>query len=105
MKSRIAEKWSAANSGSFYTYNALKDQPNDWEIFNASIEDVNEAVERADKAWRSFRLSSIETRAKLLKGIASELARHAEELKEVYCLESNLSKERAASELNRTIVN
>lgn len=103
MKSRIAEKWSAANSGSFYTYNALKDQPNDWEIFNASIEDVNEAVERADKAWRSFRSSSIETRAKLLKGIASELASHAEELKEVYCLESNLSKERAASELNRTI--
>lgn len=103
MKSRIGDVFSEGNAGSFHTFNALDDQPNEWTFFNASLEDVNKAVELAYAAWGDFRNSTIADRAKLLKRIASELDIHRGDLQATYCQESNLSVERATTELNRTI--
>lgn len=100
--SQIGLEKSEEKSNSFKTYNVVADCENDWVIYDASREEVSKACLLASNAFEEYQLVSVETRAKFLRLIASNIEALGDDLLKVYCAESSLSMERARAERLRT---
>lgn len=99
----IGFKQSSRGTKHFFTFNPQLNRPNDWKMTEASEAEINLAVELAERAFRIFRNTEDEARARFLETIAEEIEHLGEELLEVYCSESGLPKGRAEGERARTL--
>ena len=100
----IGKKRIASSEQTFRTYDPQKDQPTEWQFYEASETDIKEATSLAAEAFKVYRnLEHIE-RAKFLLAIKDELNSVRSILIPVYCAESGLNEARAKVELNRTIL-
>lgn len=70
---------------------------------DATVEEVNEALQRSWNAFREFRKKDLKERAAFLKAIAKELEAMSDELVSTANNETNLGEARLAGELRRTI--
>lgn len=102
-ENQIGNRKSRGGSVTFRSLNPFKDCENSWLFYQASREEVNEAVQLASKAFISYRNTSPEDRKIFLESIGNELLEIQDQLVEVYQLESGLPETRARAELNRTI--
>ncbi len=74
------------------------------EIFcEATSEEVNNACVMAQQAFEEFSLLSDTARSKFLLRIVDLLVLHKEEIAEIYCAESGLTKDRFEGEMLRTV--
>lgn len=94
---------SARGNKRFHTFNPELNKANDWEIIEASDEEIEAAVQAAVAAFRSFRSTTDEARASFLEAIAEEIEKVGDELLDVYCAESGLPRGRAEGERGRTV--
>lgn len=98
----IGHKESKKGTKSFHTFNPILNKSTNTSFYEATEEEVNEAVENADRVFLEFAALTPQKRAPFLKAIAHELEEHNEELVQVYTQESGLPEGRAYGELNRT---
>lgn len=94
---------SAKGNRFFKTFNPILNKDNPTEFVEASVVEINRAVELADKAY--LKLSSIPfvERAKFLDEIAIQIEALGDELLDCYVSESGLTFERAETERCRTL--
>lgn len=72
-------------------------------FLDATTEQVNEAMNRSGKAFKSYAKSSLEQRAALMRAIADEINALGEELIQVTMRETNLPEPRLKGERGRTV--
>ena len=76
---------------------------NEWEITEASTNEVNQAAELASGAYKTYSKISGEKKAVFLRTIAEEIEALGDELLQVYSSESGLPNGRAMGERGRTL--
>lgn len=94
---------SKEGAKSFKTFNPVLNLENDWVFSEASEKEVSEACDKAWSAFKVFRNTSNEDRAKFLEAIANEIEGLGDELIETYMKESGLPQGRAIGERGRTL--
>ncbi|MDC6351368.1 aldehyde dehydrogenase (NADP(+)) [Zeaxanthinibacter sp. PT1] len=99
----IGKTRSAQGSSHFSTYNPLKDEPNQEQYFEATEEEIDQAVTLATSAFPAFSELAGAERAKFLRAIAEEISRLGDQLILTYCKESGLPEGRAIGERGRTL--
>ncbi|NER11460.1 NADP-dependent aldehyde dehydrogenase [Muriicola jejuensis] len=87
----------------FKTINPILNRENETVFYEASKEEVEEAVKLAHHAAPFYAESGREVRAAFLRGIASEISALGDDLIGLYCSESGLPEGRAKGERARTI--
>lgn len=102
-KNYIGNKLSASGTVSHRTFNPKLNTENDCDFYEATLEEVDEAVSLADQAFKEYRNISGVKRAKFLNAIADEILALDDELIKMYCTESGLPEGRAIGERGRTI--
>lgn len=102
-KNYIGNQLSAKGSKTFKTFNPLLNIENQWEITEASQEEVNQAAELAAEAFKTYSKTSGARKAEFLRAIADEIEALGEELLQVYSSESGLPNGRAMGERARTL--
>ncbi|QBA63949.1 aldehyde dehydrogenase (NADP(+)) [Muriicola soli] len=90
-------------SVTFRTINPVLNKENDTLFYEASEEEVEQAVSLAQKAARFYSETTHGDRAAFLKAIADEIMALGEDLIEIYCKESGLPEGRAKGERSRTV--
>lgn len=99
----VGFKLSAQGKKTYKTYNPELQKQNDHIFYEASNEEINEAVMLANDAFRIFKTFSSAKKSTFLNKIAEEILNIGNLLIETYCSETGLSKERAIKERTRTI--
>jgi len=102
-KNYIGNQLSANGSKTFKTFNPLLNIENQWEITEASNDEVNQASELASEAYKSYSKFSGARKAEFLRAIVDEIEALGDELLEVYSSESGLPGGRAMGERGRTL--
>ncbi|NER12811.1 aldehyde dehydrogenase family protein [Leptobacterium flavescens] len=102
-KNYIGNKLSAKGNKTFTTFNPKLNIPNQYELTEATPEEIDEAVALASSAFRVYRNVPGTKRAAFLNAIADEILALGDELLEVYSSESGLPQGRAMGERGRTI--
>ncbi len=87
----------------FRTINPILNKENETLYYEASREEVEEAVNLAHKAAVFYAETTKEVRAEFLRTIASEIMALGDDLIRMYCSESGLPEGRAKGERGRTI--
>lgn len=99
----IGNTKSAKGSKTFQTFNPLLNIENNHSFTEASNEEINEAVNLASNAFKTYREVSGKRKAEFLNAVADEILNLGDELIETYCSESGLPEGRAKGERGRTI--
>ena len=102
-KNYIGNQLSATGNKTFKTFNPLLNIENEWEITEASTNEVNQAAELASGAYKTYSKISGEKKAVFLRTIAEEIEALGDELLQVYSSESGLPNGRAMGERGRTL--
>ncbi|WP_034041763.1 aldehyde dehydrogenase (NADP(+)) [Wocania ichthyoenteri] len=102
-KNYIGNQLSAKGSKTFKTFNPLLNIENPWGITEASNDEVNQAVELASEAFKTYSKISGVKKATFLREIANEIEALGDELLQVYSSESGLPNGRAIGERGRTL--
>lgn len=102
-KNYIGSTLSADGAITFRTTNPKLNLENNWVCFEATNDEINRAVQLSWAAFKEFRNTSQEQRARFLNAIADEIEALGDELIETYCLESGLPEVRAQGERGRTM--
>ncbi|WP_233898178.1 aldehyde dehydrogenase (NADP(+)) [Tenacibaculum piscium] len=102
-KNYIGNQLKASGTTTHKTVNPKLNVQNPTDFYQATLEEVNEAVELADKAFKVYRKVSGEKRAEFLNAIADEILALDTELTDMYMLESGLPEGRAQGERGRTV--
>ncbi|MFV9549883.1 aldehyde dehydrogenase (NADP(+)) [Algibacter sp. PT7-4] len=102
-KNQIGNKLSAKGNKTFKTFNPLLNIENEWELTEASADEVKEAAQLAATAFTTYSKISGEKKAVFLRAIATEIEALGDTLLEVYSAESGLPGGRAAGERGRTL--
>ncbi len=102
-KNHIGIQLSAKGNKTFTTFNPILDKENPTIFTEATVEEINEAVELASEAFKKFRLISREKKADFLNAIADEILALDQELIHMYCAETGLPEARAIGERGRTV--
>ena len=102
-KNYIGNQLSATGNKTFKTFNPLLNIENEWEITEASTNEVNQATELASGAYKTYSKISGEKKAVFLRTIAEEIEALGDELLQVYSSESGLPNGRAMGERGRTL--
>lgn len=102
-KNYIGNKLSALGSVSHRTFNPKLNIENECDFYEATLEEVDEAVELANQAFKEYRNISGTKRAEFLNAIADEILALDDELVQMYTAESGLPEGRAAGERGRTV--
>ena len=102
-KNYIGNQLSATGNRTFKTFNPKLNIENQWEITEASQDEINEAAEIATKAFKKYSKISGVKKAEFLRAIADEIEALDDELLEVYSSESGLPNGRAMGERGRTL--
>jgi len=102
-KNYIGNQLSAIGSKTYKTFNPQLNIENDITFFEATTDEINEAVELASEAFQNFRKVTGKQKAAFLNTIADEILALDDELIQTYGLESGLPEGRAKGERGRTI--
>ncbi|CAL2076803.1 Alpha-ketoglutaric semialdehyde dehydrogenase [Tenacibaculum dicentrarchi] len=102
-KNYIGNQLKASGTTTHKTVNPKLNIQNPTDFYQATLEEVNEAVELADKAFKVYRKVSGEKRAEFLNAIADEILALDTELTDMYMSESGLPEGRAQGERGRTV--
>jgi alpha-ketoglutaric semialdehyde dehydrogenase len=102
-KNYIGFNLSAKGNTTFSTFNPKTNKSNSQLIYEASTEEINEACDLANEAFKSFRNVPGRQRASFLDAIADEILALDTVLTDTYCKESGLPIGRAEGERSRTI--
>ncbi len=102
-KNYIGNDLKANGDITFKTINPELNKENDWVLIEATEVEIQEAVEKAQSAFQSYRQISDEERATFLRTIATKIEELGPELIQVYIAESGLTEARAKVELKRTL--
>ena len=99
----IGNQLSASGNKTFKTFNPLLNIENQWEIIEASQNEVNQASELAAEAFKTYSKISGAKKAEFLRAIADEIEALGDDLLQVYSVESGLPNGRAMGERGRTL--
>ena len=102
-KNYIGNQLSAKGTTTHKTINPQLNKENPTPFFQATLEEVDQAVELADKAFKTYRKVSGAKRAAFLNAIADEILALDNELIRMYVSESGLPEGRAMGERGRTV--
>lgn len=102
-KNYIGNTLSAEGNKTYKTFNPQLNIENEHTFYEATSDEINEAVELAAKAFKSFRHTSGKQKADFLNAIADEILALDDELINVYRSESGLPEARAKGERGRTV--
>ena len=102
-KNYIGNKLSSKGTKTHKTFNPQLNKENECDFFEATIEEVNEAVELAHQAFIEYSKFSGKRKATFLNTIADEILELGDELIQMYVSESGLPEGRAIGERGRTI--
>ena len=102
-KNYLGNTLSSKGSKTYKTFNPQLNIENTHTFYEATSDEINEAVEIAAAAFKSFRHTSGQQKAKFLNAIADEILALDDELISVYCSESGLPEGRAKGERGRTV--
>ncbi len=102
-KNHIGSSLQAIGKTSFHTFNPTKGIENPTVFYQATEEEVEKAIQLANKAFAPYRKLPNQKRATFLREICKEIDQIEEQLLACYCMESGLSKERAKIEKTRTL--
>lgn len=94
---------SRAGEAFFTTYNPLNQSSTGWQFAEATAQEIEQAVNKANAAFPVFSKLSAQRRAGFLEAIADELEKGKKAVIEAYCQESGLPEGRANGELGRTL--
>ncbi|PTM09987.1 MAG: aldehyde dehydrogenase (NADP(+)) [Bacteroidetes bacterium] len=102
-KNYIGSELSAEGNKTYKTFNPQLNIENEHTFFEATSNEINDAVELSAKAFKAFRQISGKQKAKFLNTIADEILALDDKLISVYCSETGLPEGRAKGERGRTI--
>ena len=102
-KNYIGKSLSAKGSTTFRTFNPALNIENETTYYEATPEEIDEAVALAAEAFPIYSRKSGKERAQFLNSIAAEILELGEPLLKTYCKESGLPEGRAAGERARTV--
>lgn len=102
-KNYIGNQLSASGTTTHKTVNPKLNMQNPTDFYQATLEEVNQAVVLADSAFKVYRKVSGEKRAEFLNAIADEILALDTELIDMYMSESGLPEGRAQGERGRTV--
>ncbi len=102
-KNYIGNKLSAKGNTTHKTFNPKLNIENDVEFYQATLEEVDEAVELANQAFKEYRNFSGIGKAEFLHAIADEILALNSTLIKTYTTESGLPEGRAIGERERTV--
>ncbi|MCD8416463.1 aldehyde dehydrogenase (NADP(+)) [Tenacibaculum finnmarkense genomovar finnmarkense] len=102
-KNYIGNQLSALGTTTHKTVNPKLNMQNPTDFYQATLEEVNQAVVLADSAFKVYRKVSGEKRAEFLNAIADEILALDTELIDMYMSESGLPEGRAQGERGRTV--
>ena len=102
-KNYIGTEKSAKGDHIFKTFNPVSNTENEPGFYEASTEEINNAVMLAWKAFGSYQDYSGERKSEFLNAIADEIEALGDELLNTYCTESGLPQGRAMGERGRTM--
>ena len=102
-KNYIGNTLSAKGSKTYKTFNPQLNQENEIEFFEATNQEIDEAVALAKQAIKVYKNSSGTKKAKFLNAIADEILALDDTLIKTFCKESGLPEGRAKGERGRTI--
>lgn len=99
----IGSSVSIKGSIAFKTFNPVLNKENEWDFFQATPEEVDEAVCKAQTAFFVFSKTTPKKRAVFFNEIIQQLERAKTSILSVYQVESGLPLYRALAEFQRTI--
>ena len=102
-KNYVGNQLSAKGNKVFKTFNPLLNIENEWEITEASAEEINEATQLAAESFKIYSKFSGSKKAEFLRAIADEIENLGDELVETFSAESGLPNGRAVGERGRTV--
>ncbi|WP_224487760.1 aldehyde dehydrogenase (NADP(+)) [Robertkochia flava] len=102
-KNLINGQWTAESKTVFKTFNPGMNSANEWIFYEASPEEIDQAVNAATHAFATYKNFSGSKKAAFLEAISEELEFLRKEIVHAYCLETGLPEGRANGELGRTI--
>lgn len=102
-KNYIGNKLSAKGTTTHKTINPKLNIENECEFYQATSDEINEAVELAEQAYKEYKNISGKRKAEFLNAIAEEILDLGEKLIQMYAKESGLPEGRAIGERGRTM--
>jgi len=102
-KNYIGNELSAIGEKTYKTFNPKLNIENNQEYFEATSDEIDNAVVKATKAYKQFQSISGKQKATFLNAIADEILALDDSLIQVYCSETGLPEGRAKGERGRTI--
>lgn len=102
-KNYIGTTLSAKGTTTYTTFNPQRNKENTTVFTEATPEEINQAVEAASEAFKTYRTVSGSEKATFLNAIADEILALEDELITIYTAESGLPEGRALGERGRTI--
>lgn len=102
-KNLIAGEWSGDTSNGFSAINAINNQAMNDKFADATTEEVDLAIARANQAFNSYQQLSSTKRAAFLRTIGEEILALGDDLISMACAETGLPEMRIQGERGRTI--
>lgn len=102
-KNQIGNRRSSSGTKTYKTFNPKLNVANAYDFFEASTEEINEAVFLASDAYVTYNQKSGQEKAVFLRTIADEIVALDDTLIQIYCAESGLPEGRAKGERGRTV--
>lgn len=102
-KNHIGYQVSNLGSQVFYGFDPQLNQPLETPFHQASSDEIELALEKAQAAFKIFRVLPLKKRIEFFQEIRRQIQLNSSDLIEWYCKETALPKSRAEGELNRTI--
>ena len=102
-KNYLGNQLSNKGTKTYKTFNPLLNIENEVIYYEATAEEIDQAVSLASEAFNEFRITSGVKKAAFLNAIADEILLLDEELVQTYCSETGLPEGRAKGERGRTI--
>lgn len=99
----IGSKSSKQGNKIFKTFNPKENKETEWTFYEASSNEIDEAVALATDAFKVYKDFSGAKKAEFLEAIADEIEALGDELIDTYCKESGLPDGRARGERGRTM--
>lgn len=99
----IGSKSSKQGNKTFKTFNPKENKETEWTFYEASSNEIDEAVALATDAFKVYKDFSGAKKAGFLEAISDEIEAIGDELIDTYCKESGLPDGRARGERGRTM--
>ncbi|TVZ55859.1 NADP-dependent aldehyde dehydrogenase [Lutibacter sp. Hel_I_33_5] len=102
-KNYIGSQQSAKGTKTYTTFNPEANKENNFTFFEATNEEINDAIELAANAFKEYNTISGSKKAAFLNAIADEILALDDTLIKTYCSETGLPEGRAKGERGRTV--